>query len=517
MGHVTMSRLSMRKISEILRQRYELKRSYRDIAQSLNISISTVSTYLTCAKKANISWPLPSDLGEQELQDRIFLPATQSESKKPLPDFEKIHQEYRKKGVTLRLLWREYRDGHQDGLSYNRYCIHYRTFAKTIEPVMRQVHKAGEKTFVDYAGTTVEWIDPETGEINYAQIFVGTLGASQLIFCEATETQSLPDWFLSHIHMFEYFGGVTSIVVPDNLKSATTTAHRYDPDINVNYQHFSEHYGFAIVPARVREPKDKALAETAVGIITRQIIAAIRHITFTSIAEINTAIKPRLCALNNQHFQKMKTSRRELFESLDKPALKSLPADRYQYADWIKAKVHIDYHFVFDYHYYSVPYQYIQKEVQIRASVKTVECFLNGKRIASHIRSYKKYKYTTLTEHMPPAHRAHSQWGPERMKRWAKKIGKQTEKFIEVMMSSRAFPEQSYRACLGVLRLGKRFGEDRLEKACEIALSAGANRFKQIESILKNQLDKLPHSDGPNDNGSSTPNHENIRGAEYFK
>ena len=297
MGHVTMSRLSMRKISEILRQRYELKRSYRDIAQSLNISISTVSTYLTCAKKANISWPLPSDLGEQELQDRIFLPATQSESKKPLPDFEKIHQEYRKKGVTLRLLWREYRDGHQDGLSYNRYCIHYRTFAKTIEPVMRQVHKAGEKTFVDYAGTTVEWIDPETGEINYAQIFVGTLGASQLIFCEATETQSLPDWFLSHIHMFEYFGGVTSIVVPDNLKSATTTAHRYDPDINVNYQHFSEHYGFAIVPARVREPKDKALAETAVGIITRQIIAAIRHITFTSIAEINTAIKTRLFSL----------------------------------------------------------------------------------------------------------------------------------------------------------------------------------------------------------------------------
>lgn len=517
MGHVTMSRLSMRKISEILRQRHELKRSYRDVAQSLNISISTVSMYLTGAKKANISWPLPSDLSEQELQDKILLPATQSESKKPLPDYENVHQEYRKKGVTLRLLWREYRDTYPDGLSYNRYCIHYRAFAKTIEPVMRQVHKAGEKTFVDYAGTTVEWIDPATGEILYAQIFVGTLGASQLIFCEATETQSLPDWFSSHINMFEYFGGVTNIVVPDNLKSATTKAHRYDPDINTNYQHFSEHYGFAIVPARVREPKDKALAETAVGIITRQIIAAIRNITFTSIAEINAAIKPRLHALNNQHFQKMKTSRRALFESLDKPTLKQLPLDRYQYADWIKARVHIDYHFVFDYHYYSVPYQYIQKEVQIRASAKTVECFLDGKRIASHIRNYKKYKYTTLTEHMPSAHRAHAEWGPERMKRWAKKIGAQTEKFINAMITSRAFPEQAYRGCLGVLRLGKRFGEDRLEKACEIALSVGANRFKQIESILKNQLDKLPHSDEPNDSGSSTPNHENIRGATYYQ
>lgn len=507
----------MRKISEILRQRYELNRSYRDISNSLNISISTVSTYLCYAKTANVSWPLPQDVSDQELQDRIFLPATKSEVKRTLPDFEKVHQEYRKKGVTLRLLWREYREIHSDGLSYTRYCIHYRAYAKTIEPVMRQVHKAGEKTFVDYAGTTVEWINTATGEICYAQIFVGALGASQLIFCEATETQSLPDWFSSHINMFEYFDGVTEIVVPDNLKSATTKAHRYDPDINANYQHFSEHYGFAIVPARVREPKDKALAENAVGIITRQIIAAIRHITFTGIAEINAAIKPRLCALNNQHFQKMKTSRRALFEAIDKPALKPLPPNRYQYADWVFAKVHIDYHFVFDYHYYCVPYQYIHKEVQIRATNKTVECFLNGKRLISHARSYQKYKYTTLKECMPPSHRAYAEWSPERMKRWAKKIGKQTEKFIDAMVTARAFPQQAYRGCLGVLRLGARFGEDRLEKACEIALSVGANRFKQIESILKNQLDKLPHSDEPNDSGSSTPNHDNIRGAEYFK
>lgn len=511
-----MSRLSMRKISEILRQRHELKRGYRDIARSLNISTSTVSAYLGQAKKANISWPLPEGIDEQELHDKIFPPAAKPDDKKILPDFAALHQECRKKGVTLRLLWREYRDIHPDGLSYSRYCVHYRAYAKTMEPVMRQIHKAGEKVFVDYAGTTVEWIDPITGEIREAQIFVGCLGASQLIFCEATATQSLPDWLSSHIHMFEYFGGVAEIVVPDNLKSAVTKAHRYDPDINANYQQFSEHYGFAIVPARVREPKDKALAENAVGIITRQILAAVRHFTFTSIAEINAAIKPRLHTLNHQYFQKMKKSRFELFESIDKPALKLLPPVRYHYADWIKAKVHIDYHFIFDNHYYSVPYQYIHKEVQLRASNKTVECFLNGKRLASHARNYQKYGYTTVKDHMPPSHRAQAEWGPERMKRWAKKIGPHTEKFIDAMMISRPFPQQAYRGCLGVLRLGERFGEERLEKACVIALSVGADRYKQIESILKKQLDKLPISDAPVEAVASTPNHENIRGAEYF-
>lgn len=512
-----MSRLSMRKISEILRQRHELKCSYRDIARSLNISISTVSLYLSQAKKVNIAWPLPEEMSEEDLHDRIFLSTTKAEDKKAMPDFTKVYQEYRKKGMTLRLLWREYRDVHSDGLSYPRYCVHYRAYAKTMEPVMRQVHKAGEKAFVDYAGTTVEWINPTTGEIHVAQIFVGCLGASQLIFCEATATQSLPDWLSSHIHMFEYFGGVTEIVVPDNLKSAVTQAHRYDPDINANYQHFSEHYSFAIVPARVREPKDKALAENAVGIITRQILAALRHVTFTSIAEINAAIKPRLHILNHQYFQKMKMSRFQLFESIDKPALKALPQERYHYADWIKAKVHIDYHFIFDNHYYSVSYQYIHKEVQLRATNKTVECFLNGKRLASHARSYKKYGYTTIKEHMPPSHRAQAEWGPERMKRWAKKIGIHTEKFIDALMASRPFPQQAYRGCLGVLRLGERFGEDRLENACAIALSVGANRYKQIESILKKQLDKLPLSDESAETGASTPNHENIRGAEYFK
>lgn len=505
----------MRKISEIFRQRYELKRSYRDIANSLNISISTISNYMWAANKAGIKWPLPKDLSEEELHAKIFLPTTKQGTKKPLPDWESISKELRKKGVTLQLLWREYRAIHPNGLGYTWFCNCYREYEKSISPVMRQIHKAGEKTFVDYAGMTVPWIDPSTGEIHEAQIFVGALGASQFMFVEATATQQLPDWIQSHVRMWEYFGGVSEIVVPDNLLSGVTKAHRYDPDINANYQHLSEHYSFAIVPARVREPKDKAKAENAVGIVTRQILAALRHITFTSIGEINAAIKPRLFALNNQMFQKMKTSRRELFELIDKPALKPLPVERYQYAEWINAKIHIDYHFVFDDHYYCVPYQYIHHGVQIRATSKIVECFYQGKRIAAHIRSHIRYGYTTLKEHMPPSHLAHAEWSPERMSRWAKKIGPKTSEFIDHMIASRAFPQQAFRACLGLLRLGNQFGEQRLEKACIIALSVGATRYQQVESILKNRLDTLSHSHEQND--SIISDHENIRGSKYFK
>lgn len=513
-----MSRLSMKKISEILRQRYELKRSCRDIARSLNVSVGGISKYLARARLAAVTWPLPPDLSEQQLYEKLFLPSTKSSAeKKPVPDWEYILRENRKKGVTYLLLWREYRDTYPNGISYSQFCERIRLYKKTIDPVMHQIHKAGEKTFVDYAGATMEWIDPATGEIHEAQIFVGALGASQYIYCEATKTQTIPDWISSHVNMWEYFGGVSAIAVPDNLKSGVTKTHRYDPDINANYQRFSEHYGFAIVPARVVEPKDKAKVESAVGIITRQIIAVLRNRTFTSIAEINEAIKPLLKKINHQSFQKMKTTRAELFESIDKPALKPLPANRYYFEEWSKAKVHIDYHFVFDYHYYSVPFKYLQKSVDIRSTAKTVECFCDGIRIASHERSYKKYGYSTLKEHMPPNHHAHAEWGPERMKRWAKKIGHHTSKFIDHVMQSRPFVEQSFRACLGILRLGDRYGYDRLEKACTIGLDAGMTRYRQIESILQNKMDKNYQQNSEVQSETKTLNHENIRGSNYYK
>jgi transposase len=506
----------MRKISEVLRQYHELKCSHRTIAKSLNIGKTTVTRYLTLANVAQIGWPLPASMTEEDLYKQLFMPAPKAFKKKPSPDWEWVHQELRKKGVTLQLLWREYRDVYSGGLGYSQFCGHYRRYLKAITPVMRQVHKGGEKTFVDYAGMTMPWLDPTTGEIHEAEIFVGSLGASQFTFVEATATQQTPDWIQSHVQMWEYFGGVSEVVVPDNLKSGVKKSHRYDPDINANYQHVGEHYGFAIVPARIYEPKDKAKVENAVGIVERQILAPLRHITFTSLAEINAAIKPKLAILNNQSFQKMKTSRRALFEAIDKPALKPLPQDKYHYAEWKHAKIHIDYHFVFDDHYYSVPYKHIHQKVEVRATAKIVECFFQGIRIASHPRSYLRYKHSTLKDHMPPAHRAHAEWSPERIKRWAEKTGSHTMKFIDYMIASRAFPEQAYRACLGVLRLGSKYGADRLEKACSIAYESGATRYTQVELILKNKLDAVPHS-----HAVQMPvviaSHENIRGSDYYK
>lgn len=505
----------MRKISEVLRLRFELKRSHRDISKALNISASTVGDYLMRAQVANIEWPLPENLSEDGLYSLLFPPVATTKQGRPIPDWEKVNCELRRKAMTLRLLWREYREIHADGLSYSQYCDRYQSYIKQISPVMRQVHKAGEKTFVDYAGMTVPWLDTTTGEIMEAQIFVGALGASQFIFAEATASQKIPDWVQSHIRMWEYFGGVSVMVVPDNLRSGVSKSHRYDPDINANYQHFGEYYGFAIVPARIIEPKDKAKVENAVGIVERQILAAIRDLTFSSIAEINAAIRPRLIVLNNQPFQKMKISRHELLETVDKPALKPLPAEKYQYAEWEHAKIHIDYHFRFDDHFYSVPYKHIHHEVEIRSSSMTVECFYQGTRIAVHQRSHAKYQYTTLKEHMPRSHLEHAEWTPERMKRWADKIGPRTKQYINHVIASRAFPEQAFRACLGVLRLGARYGEGRLEKACAIAYSAGATRYKNVESILKNKLDFATTTEPAND--AITPVHENIRGSDYYK
>ncbi len=509
-----MEKLSMNKVSEILRQKFELNCSYREIASSLNISVGTVCGYLDKLKKANITWPLPEGITEKELQDKFFIPTNSTSIAYVLPDWEYVHKELRKKGVTLQLLWQEYRKQHASGFSYSSFCHYYRSYIKTTNPSMRQIHKAGEKAFVDYSGMQMEWID-NNGEIFKAEIFVGCLGASQLTFAEATATQQLDDWITSHIHMFEFFGGVPKIVVPDCLKSAVKKAHRYDPDINATYQHFSEYYGTAIVPARAGHPKDKAEAENAVKIIEMQILAPLRHMTFRSIGEINAEIKPRLVLLNNQNFQKMKTSRWQLFEQLDKPALNPLPKEQYQHAIWKKAKVNVDYHFVFENHYYSVPYKHVGAQVELRATSKIIECFYQRERIAVHQRSYKKYGFTTVEEHMPIAHQEQARFSVGRIKNWAASIGHNTVNFIENMIKSRPFPEQAYRACLGVLRLGSIYGEARLEKACKKGLIVGMTRYKQIEDILKNGLEEVEEDSDVADSPLST--HENIRGAQYYQ
>jgi transposase len=508
-----MSRLSMRKISEILRQRCALNHSYREIANSLQVSISTISDYIRRAKAVNLTWPLPEQMTEEALYSKLFLPAQTTKKARAPADWEQIHKECHKKGMTLQLLWREYREQQSDGFGYAQFCRIYNKYTQTLNPVMRQSHKAGEKSFVDYAGMTMEWIDISTGEIHTAQVFVGCLGASQFIFTEATASQQLPDWISSHIHMFEYFGGVTEIVVPDNLKSGVTKAHRYDPDINPNYQHLCEHYGTAIVPARAATPKDKAKVENAVGIVERQLMAPLRHRTFTSLAEINAALKEGLKKLNTQPFQKMKTSRLELFESIDKPALKPLPAVRYQYAQWKKATVSMDYHISFEEHFYSVPYQYLRQVVEIRATSKTVECFAKQQRIASHVRSNARYRYTTVFEHMPKAHQAQAEYSLNFILENARKIGTHTLAYIEHMLAARHFPQQAYRACYGLLRLEKRFTATRLEKACTKGLLIGATRYQQIETMLKNHCEEIPLS---THNQIENLTHHNIRGADYY-
>lgn len=508
-------RISMRKIREVLRLKYECQLSKRQISQSCRLGRTSVTRCLEKAAAAGLSWPLPNECDDEALE-RLLYQAPVVTPSCSQPNWSSIHQEMKRKGMTLFLLWEEYRAQEPKGISYSRFCIHYKKFKEVLDPVMRQTHKAGEKLFVDYAGMTVPWIDSITSEISEAQIFVAVLGASNYTFTEATRTQSLPDWIGSHVRAFKFFGGTTEIVVPDNLKSGITSPHRYDPETNPTYQDMANHYGVAIVPARVATPQDKAKVEVGVQGIERRILAKLRNRTFFSVAEINEAIHPLLIEYNAAPFKQMPGSRISEFNVVDKPMLKQLPEHLYEYAAWKKARAGIDYHVAFDHHYYSVPFRYLKYELDIKITQKLINCFYKGKMIATHIRSYKK-GHTTLKEHMPKNHQAYAEWTPERIIRWANQSGEKTSQFIQTIMDARPHPQQAYRACLGVMRLGKNYGVDRLEKAAARALLIGAFSYKSIESILKHGLDQKPI---PASSLISMPapaiSHDNIRGRDYY-
>lgn len=511
-------KVSMRKIMEVLRLHYEQGCSNRDIALSVGISPSTVSTYLTRAKIAGISWPMSSEYDEDSLYSCLFPPAPSSKSiQRPLPDTTLIHQELKHKGVTLFLLWHDYRSRYPDGYGYSRFCEIYREFVGKLKPSMRMTHYAGDKLFVDYSGLTVPWVDKETGVIHDAQIFVAVLGASNYTYVEATKDQGLRNWVASHIHAFEFFNGVPSCLVPDNLRSGITTAHRYDPVTNETYQDLANHYSVAIVPARVRAPKDKSKVEVGVQGIQRWLLAPLRHCTFFSVAEINAALAPLLKSYNERPFQQLPGSRVSQYETIDKPALKPLPSSRYCFAEWKHAKAGIDYHVAIDKHYYSIPYTYLKERIDVRISDKTVECFFKGKRIAVHQRSFN-FGHTTLKEHMPKAHQEYVEWTPERLRSWALRIGTNTAQLIEEVINLQKIPQQAYRSCLGILRMGKRYGNDRLENAAIRALYLGAFRYKSIESILQNGLDKqpLPLPASETRTAVTTTHHDNVRGPSYY-
>ncbi len=506
----------MRKIREVLRLRYAHHQTTRAIGVSCSIGRSTVSEYLQRAQDAGLSWPLPPDLDDQALESLLYPPPPAPEGGRPQPDWDYIHKELRRKGVTRFLLWQEYRASTSGGLQYSRFCERYQQWRGRQDPVMRQIHKAGEKLFIDYAGQKVPVTDRTTGEVRFAEVFVAVLGASSYLYCEATWSQGLPDWIASHIRAFEFFGGVPQVLVPDNLKAGVTSPHLYEPDLNPTYQDMAVHYGVAVVPARVRRPQDKAKAESGVQVAERWILARLRNRRFFSLAQLNQAISELLVELNGKPFQKLAGCRRSMFEEVDRAALRPLPTGRYQYAEWKKVRVHIDYHVQVAGHYYSVPYQLVKEELDARMTATTVELFRKGRRVASHVKGRRKGGFTTLDEHMPASHRHYAKWTPERLVRWAEETGGQTAAVITAILESRPHPQQGFRSCLGIMGLGKSYGPDRLEAACRRALALGTTSYKSIQSILKTGLDSRPLPDRKDKQLELSIDHDNIRGPGYY-
>ncbi|MCD6526626.1 MAG: IS21 family transposase [Desulfuromonas sp.] len=505
----------MRKIRETLRLHFGSGLGQRPIARCLNISRTTVGDYLRRANAAELGWPLPESLTDQQLYSQLFPPTTPvSTTGRSLPDFVYLHTELKRKGVTLMLLWEEYQAEHPQGYRYSQFCELYRRWARTLKLSMRQTHKAGEKLFVDYAGQTLPIVNPHTGEITDSQIFVAVLGASSYTFAEATLSQNLPDWLGSHRRAFEFFGGVPEIVIPDNLKSAVSKACRYEPDLNPSYQDLAEHYGTAVIPARVRKPKDKAKAEVGVQIVERWILARLRKQTFFSLSEANAAISTLLIDMNSRPFKKLPGSRKEAFESLDRPALKSLPAQGYTFSQWKKVRVGIDYHVEIDGHYYSVPFQLRSKQLDARITADSIECFQQRKRVASHVRSFQKGCHSTVSSHMPKGQQEYADWTPQRLIRWAAQTGPKTAAMTEAILSSRQHPQQAFRSAMGLISLAKVYTPKRLEAACDLAFDGQATSYKSVKSILKTGLDQQPRQ-------QTLPitepiAHDNIRGGNYY-
>lgn len=510
-------RLSMRKIKEILRLKYHCGLSHRQIAHGCKVARSTVSDYLWHAEQAGIGWVEAEPMQERELKERLFpdIPTPRSSSR-PLPDFDYIHKEikrHRKLNLTLDLLWREYKEQYPEGYQYSQFCDLYRHWRQKLDYCMRQDHRGGEKLFVDYAeGLSLR--DPKTGDLIPTQIFVAVWGASNYTYVEASLSQELPSWIGSHVNAFDYFGCVPEVVVPDCLKSGVRRACLYEPDINPTYADLARHYGIAVLPARPRRPKDKAKVETGVLIAKRWILAVLRHRTFYSLTEMNRAIGQLLERLNSRPLRKLKKSRRELFETFDRPQARSLAEKPYEYAEWYKATVNIDYHIEVSKHYYSVPFRLLRETVHVRLTAHTLEAFHKGERVTAHTRSYVPYGHTTLKEHMPPAHQKYLEWSPSRMIEWAANTGPCTARLVEKIMAARVHPEQGYRSCLGVLRLEKHYPQQRIEAAARRALKYNACSLKSLRAILTSGLDRLETDQDTESSGAMT--HENIRGGPYY-
>jgi transposase len=507
----------MRKIREVLRLKWEHSFSNRKIAHSCSLSHSTVREYLLRAKLAGLSWPLAAEHDDGTLENLLFPPPKPiSPEHWQMPDMDYVHKELKRKSVTLQLLWYEYKKANPEGYQYSRFCELYRQWAGNLDVCLRQHHRAGERLFIDYAGQTVAIHDPANGDVREAHLFVATLGASNYTFAQATLSLDLPSWIKLHVHAFEFFGGVAEILVPDNVKTGVTHPCRYEPDLNPTYQDMARHYGTCVIPARAGKPKDKAKVETAVLCAERWILAALRNHKFFSLAELNKAIAEKLVEFNGRKFNKLDTTRKALFETLDRPALKPLPLRPFEYAEWKKAKVNIDYHIEVDRHLYSVPFQLVKQHVDVRITPDTIEVLFKNRRVASHRRSYRQGAFTTMTDHMPKSHQRYLKWTPSRMIRWAGKNGPNTQSLITRVLESRPHPEQGFRSALGIMRLAKRYGPERLEVACGRALVIRGYSYKNVESILKHGLDQQALPADESGKKARPVVHPNIRGKQYY-
>src|SRR5438093_6896306 len=516
-GAMATERLSMRQIRELLRQKWTLGRTHREVAEGLRIGLGTVSTVERRARAAGLDWGQVDTLTDEALEARVYGPPTPPTHHRAVPDCVYLHAERRKPGVTLELLHLEYLEQHPAGYRYTQFCEVYRRWLRRRGLSMRQVHRAGAKLFVDYAGQKPTIFDATTGEVIAVELFVAVLGASNYTYAEATRTQQVPDWVASHQRAFQFFGGVTEAIVPDQLKSGVVVPCRYEPGVQRTYDDVAQHYGTVILPARPAKPRDKAKLEVAVQVAERWILARLRHETFFSLAALNARIAELLADLNARPMRLYRASRRDLFERLDQPALRALPAEAFVYSEWkVAARVNIDYHIELHGHYYSVPYALIHEHVDARLTATTVEIFHRGQRVAAHRRSFSRGQPTTDPGHMPKAHQRHLEWTPSRLIDWARTIGPQTAALVEAILADRPHPEQGYRSCLGLLRLAKGYGPDRLEAASTRAVAVGARSYRHVDSILKHGLDRLtrPEVSPPL---TLTPVHEHVRGRDYYQ
>lgn len=511
-------RLNMRFVREVLRLKLGARLTHRAIASALGLGVGTVTNYLAAFDRSGLGFPLPDDIDDAELARRLFPePPVRATAERPvLPDFAAIQAELRQKGVTRQLLWEEYcADAGDAAYSYTQFCVLYRRWLGRQRLSMRQTHRPGEKMFVDYCGRTVPIVNAATGEFREAQIFVAVLGASNYTYAEATYSQKLEDWTGSHIRAFRFFGGVPQLVIPDNLKSAVTSACRFEPVLNRTYAEMLRHYNTAALPARPAKPKDKSKAEVGVQVVTRWIIARLRKTTFFNLFELQLEVR-RLCGeLNERAFKRLPGSRRSRFEELDQPSLQPLPSTDYEFSEWLRKRVGIDYHIEIERSFYSVPAAFARREVEVRLTASAIECFADGKRIAAHARLRLVGHHSTTAEHMPKSHRAHLEWTPGRFLSWAGEVGEATRELVDYLLCNRPHPEMGFRSCLGLLGLRKRFGNERLERACRLALDNGTPNRRSVASILGQGLDRLA-APAETEPPSLPKAHENIRGPDYY-